>query len=73
MNEAHFIEIEKVLFTISMTSQRTARAVKTLKKGKAEPHLIAAIEEAERDLRALHRRAMQGTYFAVTDQERLAV
>jgi len=73
VDEAHFSEIERVLFTISMTSQRAQRAVKALKKGKAEPHLIAAIEQAERDLRDVHRRTMQGTYFAVTDQERLAV
>jgi hypothetical protein len=38
----------------------------------AEPHLVAALPEAERDLAELHRRLMHGTYWAVP-KERLAL
>ncbi len=39
----------------------------------AQPHLIAALEQARIELEATSRALTQGTYFAVTDQESLAV
>jgi hypothetical protein len=69
MNEEHFAEIEKVLLYVSEARERAERAAKTLGKDKAEPHLVAALEQAERDLMALHRRLMQGTYFAVPESQ----
>ena len=73
MNESHFSEIEKILLYISDARQRAEKASKDLKKAGAEPHLTAAVEDAERQLQATHRKLMQSTYFAVEDQKRLAV
>jgi hypothetical protein len=73
MNERHFAEIEKLLLYVSDARERASQAAKSLERGGAEPHLITAARDAEDDLRALHRRLMQGTYFAVPGQDRLAV
>ena len=64
-NEAHFAEIEKTLLYLSEARKRAEKAVKELKRGGAEPHLVTALETAERDLEAVARRLMQQTYFAV--------
>ena len=37
----------------------------SIAKDGAEPHLVAALDALEAELAALHRRTMQGTYFAV--------
>lgn len=65
VNERHFAEIEKTLLHVSEARKRAAKAIKELGKDDAEPHLVAALEEAERELEALGRRLMQKTYFAV--------
>ena len=72
VNEAHFAEIEKTLLFISEARERAERAAKTLERGEAEAHLVSALEEAERELLAVHRRLMQATYFAVP-REQLAL
>jgi len=72
VNEAHFAEIEKTLLFISEARERAERAAKTLERDEAEAHLVSALEEAERELLALHRRLMQATYFAVP-REQLAL
>lgn len=77
VNEAHFSEIEKVLLYITDARERTARAADELAKNNAEPHLVASLETAESELKELHRRLMQSTYFAVVEspatQDQLAV
>lgn len=73
MNEAHFGEIEKVLLYVSEARERAERARRELSKTGAEPHLIGALRASEAALLAEHRRLMQSTFYAVTDQERLAV
>lgn len=77
MNEAHFSEIEKVLLYVSDARQRADRAAKAIQKSGAEPHLVAALEDASKSLLGLHRTLMQSTYYAVVDgapgQDRLAV
>ena len=73
MNEDHFREIEKVLLYVSDAQERAARAATTIGKSDAEPHLVAALDEAAVALSSLHRRLMQGTYWAVPAAERLAV
>lgn len=65
MNEAHFDEIERTLLVISGARERAERAARTIGRGGAEPHLVDALAEADRELLALHRRLMQATYFAV--------
>lgn len=73
MNEAHFKEIEKVLLYVSEAHERAGKAARGLAKSDAEPHLVAALEAAEEQLQQLHRRLMQGTYWAVPEAQRLAV
>ncbi|HMM49078.1 MAG TPA: hypothetical protein PKE32_05640 [Miltoncostaeaceae bacterium] len=65
MNEAHFAEIEKVLLYISDARERAENTRKTLEKGGAEAHLIAAVRESEDELARLHKRLLQQTHFAV--------
>jgi hypothetical protein len=69
VNEAHFAEVEKTLLFVSEARQRAERAAKTLGKDAADEHLIEALEEAEQELAAIHRRLMQSTYFAVPSGE----
>ena len=69
MVEAHFADIEKTLLYISEARQRAEKAAKELRRDEAESHLIAALEEAERELEALGRKLMQQTYFAVPKEQ----
>ncbi len=72
-NEAHHSEVEKVLLYISEARERAERARVALARDDAEQHLIAALQESEEHLRLEHRRLLQKTFYAVPDQERLAV
>jgi hypothetical protein len=72
-NEAHHSEVEKVLLYISEARERAERARTALARDDAEPHLVAALERSEEQLRQEHRRLLQATFYAVPDQERLAV
>lgn len=73
MNESHFKEIEKVLLYVSDARERAERGAKALGRDGADPHLTAALAEAEHGLAELHRTLMQSTYFAVPGPDRLAV
>lgn len=73
MNESHHSEVEKVLLCISEARERAGRARIALERGGAEPHLVAALTQAEDRLRQERRRLLRSTFYAVTDQERLAV
>jgi hypothetical protein len=70
VNEAHFAEIEKVLLYVSEARERAERAARTLRSDDAEPHLVEALEEAEHELLAVHRRLMQNTYFGVSEERK---
>ena len=72
MNERHFAEIEKTLLFISEARKRAERATKDLRSDCADQHLVAALEDTERELEALGRRLMQNTYFAV-EREQLSL
>jgi hypothetical protein len=77
VNEAHFDEIERTLLLITGARERAERAARSLGKDGAEPHLVEALEAADGELLALHRKLMQATYFAVPEaaaaQSRLSV
>ena len=73
MNEAHYSEVEKVLLYISEARERAERARLALARDDAEQHLVAALAESEEQLRREHRRLLQASFYAVSDQERLAV
>lgn len=69
MNEAHFREIEKTLLFISEARKRAEQTAASIEKDDAEPHLVAALREAERQLEELGRSLMQQTYFAVPNDQ----
>ena len=69
VNEAHFAEIEKALLYISEARKRAERTAKELRRDNAEPHLVEALEKAERELEVLGRHLMQETYFAVPKEQ----
>jgi hypothetical protein len=69
MDEAHFAEIEKVLLYVSEARERAQRTVRALEKADAEPHLVEALEDAERELEAVGRTLMQRTYFAIPKEQ----
>jgi hypothetical protein len=69
VNEEHFAEIEKTLLYVSEARERAERTARRLEKAGAEPHLVEALEEAERELEALGRTLMQRTYFAVPKEQ----
>lgn len=69
MNEDHFRDIEKVLLYVSEARRRADDSATALSKAGAEEHLVEAVREAERELADLHRRLMQGTYWAVPTQQ----
>lgn len=69
MNEAHFAEIEKALLYISEARKRAMKAAKELRQDGADPMLVSALDDAERDLEELGRRLMQQTYFGVPKEQ----
>lgn len=69
MNEAHFAEIERALLYISEARERAQRSARELGRDDAEPHLVEALEDAERELESLGRKLMQRTYFAVPKEQ----
>lgn len=74
MTERQSSEVERVLLHISDARTRARKATEVVAKDGAEPHIIAALEDAERQLGELHRKLSQGTYYAVPDSSiRLAV
>lgn len=74
MNERQSSEVEKVLLHVSDARTRAKRAAAAVEKDGADPHIVAALADAERELAELHRRLAQGTYYAVPDESlKLAV
>lgn len=69
MNEAHFREIEKVLLYVSEARRKAESVAEAIARDGAQPHLVEALREAERELAQMHRRLMQGTYWAVPKQQ----
>ena len=67
MSESPFAHVDTALLYISEARERADRAARAIAKDGAEPHLVEALEQAERELEALGRKLMQRTYFAVPD------
>lgn len=57
------------MFVVSEARRRVERTAQQLAKEGAEPHIVAALEEIERDLDAASLRLMQKTYFAVSKDQ----
>lgn len=74
MTERQSSEVEKVLLHISDARSRARKAADACAQEGAEPHIVAALKQAESGLAELHRALAQGTYYAVPDESlRLAV
>jgi hypothetical protein len=74
MNEYQSSEVEKVLLYIGDARTRAKRAAESVQKDGADPHIVSALADTERQLGELHRRLAQGTYYAVRDSSlKLAV
>lgn len=69
MNERQSSEIEKVLLHLSDARTRAKRAAEAVEKDGADPHIVAALADTEKQLANLHRTLSQGTYYAVPDTE----
>jgi hypothetical protein len=73
MNETCLAEIEKTLLVISEARELAERTAKTIRQEQADHHLVEALNEADQELLALHRRLMESAYFgAPSGQLRLA-
>ena len=74
MTERQSSEVEKVLLHVSDARSRARKAAEACARDGAEPHIVAALADAERQLAELHRKLSQGTYYAVRDKSlKLAV
>jgi len=67
MTESQSSEVEKVLLYVSDARTRAKRAADAVQKDGAEPHIITALRETEKELDALHRKLAQGTLYAISD------
>lgn len=64
-DESHFKEIDVAMMYVEEARSRAERAAKALRRMDAEPHLVAALEDARDDLSATQKRLLQRTHFAV--------
>ncbi len=55
--------IDSTLMYISEARERAESAAKEMRQASADTTLVAALEEADRELLALHRRLMDAVYF----------
>ena len=69
LDEQHFEQIDVAMLYIEEARARAERVAETLRKSSAEPHLVEAMEQAERDLSDVARRLRQGTFFAVPKEQ----
>lgn len=65
VSEAHMAEVESALFVMSEARRRAEQAARDLAKDGAEPHLVEAMERAERELEATIDAFFKSTYFHV--------
>ena len=69
VNEEHMAEVEQVLFLMSETRRRAERAAWELARDGADPHLVEALEQAERELETTIDSFFKGTYFHVPEDQ----
>lgn len=62
-DEQQFAEIEKTMFDLDGAIQYADESIAKLKRGNAPAHLIEAMEECRDEVRAVHRRLLQRTYW----------
>lgn len=69
MDEAQFLEVDKVLLHVEDARRRADKAIQTMRADGAAPHLLDALAAARDELARTHRRLMQGTYWSVGDTQ----
>ena len=69
MSESDLAHVEAVLLYVSEARLRAQRAARELETSGGGLHLIAALRDADAALDELHRRLLQGTSFAVGDDQ----
>lgn len=69
LDEAHFAEVDIAMLYIEEARTRAERAAAALRKTDADPHLVDALERAEREISEVARRLRQGTLFAVPKEQ----
>lgn len=69
LDEQHFEQVDVAMLYIEEARARTERAADALRKSGAEPHLVDAMERAEREISDVARRLRQGTFFAVPKEQ----
>ncbi len=73
MSGIHYDEIEKALLYVSEARERVESAARTLAETEAEPRLIAALAQADRELLAVHGRLWQEAYFGPGTAKQLSL
>lgn len=63
MSAAHYEAIDRVLLLLSESRQRAEEAAKSIGSDEGPVHLVAALESADKELLALHRRLLDSAYF----------
>ncbi len=65
--------VDSALMYISEARERAESTARELRAASADPDLVAAVEDADRELLALHKRLMDAAYFpAQSSQLRLS-
>jgi hypothetical protein len=73
VSESPYAHIDTALLYISEARERAEEAAKAMRELGAEERLVAAVEEADRELLALHRRLMEETYFPAPAETQLTL
>ena len=71
MSAEHFAEIERALVYVSEARERVEQTARSLVGDGAQPHLVEALQLADAELLAVHRRLMDRTYFAAPGARQL--
>ena len=69
INEKHFAVIERALLSVSESRRQLREGAKEILADGAEPHLVEALEQADRDLEVAYKKLFQNTYFHVPEDE----
>lgn len=66
---SQFARVDRALLCISEARERIEAEVRAMCQGNAEPRLIAALDEAERELLATHLRLMRAAYLGLATEQ----
>jgi hypothetical protein len=64
-----FAQVDQALLCISEARERAEQAARAMREADAEPGLVSAMEAADRELLALHRRLMESAYFGARSEQ----